>query len=310
MGETMVLFEANDRGLIQYDQNFYKSIGGAESNVAIGLSKLGHNSMWISKLGNDPFGKYIYNFIKGEGVDVSAVKFTDEKPTGVFFKENGKFNSTNIYYYRNQSAASLLNVDDIDEEAVKKVKYIHLTGITPALSQTCYEVVKHVMKLGKKHQIPVVFDPNIRYSLWNESEYIEVYKELLQYVDYFLPGESELKSIFPDFSEEESTNLLLAGGVKAIVIKKGINGATVYTDEGKQHIDGFPNEHVVDPVGAGDAFASGFLSGLLDGLSLNKSVERANLVGSMVTMVKGDCEGLPTKEEITGFLNEFDDVKR
>src|SRR5699024_5407508 len=110
--------------------------------------------------------------------------------------------------------------------------------------------------------------------------------------------------------QDEAIETVLRMGVEAVVIKKGKQGASLHSTDENQHITGYPNDYVVDPVGAGDGFAAGFISGLLDKLTLKEAVQRANLVGSMVTMVKGDCEGLPTREEIEKYLSQQTDINR
>ncbi|MBM7587436.1 2-dehydro-3-deoxygluconokinase [Bacillus pakistanensis] len=310
VGESMVLFEPNENGLIQYTDHFKKRIGGAESNVAIGLSKLGHSVSWISRLGDDPFGRYIYSFIRGEGVDVSQVKFDSNANTGIYFKQTGGFNQTSIYYYRQQSAASFLNHNDMKEDVISKARFLHITGITPALSQSCYETVIHAIKIARKHNVKVVFDPNIRTKLWDSSDYIPILKVILKMADFFLPGEDELKLLFPNEAPDEIIAKVLKFGVSTIIVKNGAAGATYHTKSESQHVSGYPNEHVKDPVGAGDGFAAGFISGLIEDLSLSDSVKRGNLIGSMVTMVHGDCEGLPSRQEVLGFEKKTSDVHR
>jgi 2-dehydro-3-deoxygluconokinase len=310
LGESMVLFEPNENGLIQYTDHFKKRIGGAESNVAIGLSKLGHSVSWISRLGDDPFGRYIYSFIRGEGVNVTQVKLDPHANTGIYFKQTGGFNQTSIYYYRNQSAASFLNPDDIKEDVISNARYLHITGITPALSQSCYETVLHAIKIARKNNVKVIFDPNIRTKLWDSSDYIPILKEILRMSDYFLPGADELKLLFPNEETDEVISKIFKYGVSTIVVKKGSAGATYYTKSESQNVSGYPNDHVKDPVGAGDGFAAGFISGLIEDLSISDSVRRGNLIGAMVTMVHGDCEGLPSREEVLGFERKTSDVQR
>ncbi|WP_257349808.1 sugar kinase [Pseudalkalibacillus decolorationis] len=310
LGESMVLFEPNENGLLQYTENFKKRVGGAESNVAIGLSKLGHSVSWISRLGDDPFGRYLYSFIRGEGVHVGQVKFDSYSSTGVYFKQTGGFNQTSIYYYRKHSAASLLKPSDISEKEIAMSKFLHITGITPALSKSCHETILYATQLAKKHNVKIIFDPNIRQKLWGNIDFKPILKELIKMSNYFLPGADELNLLFPNRDIEDIITEILDFGVEAIVVKNGSAGATYYTNYEGIVVSGYPNEHVKDPVGAGDGFATGFISGLLDGLTLFDSVKRGNLIGSMVTMVHGDCEGLPFREEIIGFDKNKSDVQR
>jgi len=310
LGETMVLFEPFQDGRMQYSDNFRKSIGGAESNVAIGLSKLGHRAAWISRFGQDPFGRYIYSYLKGEGVDVDHVVFDEEYRTGVYFKETGGFNQTNIFYYRNETAASKLQPEDIAGEMIAQAKYLHISGITSALSENCHETVMHVIELAKKSNVKIIFDPNIRQSLWNEERFIPTLKQILKHATYFLPGKDELSSLYPNMEEGKIIDSILDDGVEAVILKNGKYGASYHTKKEQKIVHGFPNEKVKDPVGAGDGFAAGFTSGLLDDLSLKESVRRGNLIGSMVTMVQGDCEGLPYRGEMEAFSNQTSDVQR
>jgi len=309
IGETMVLFEPQENGLMQYTDSFKKRIGGAESNVAIGLSKLGHTVTWISRLGNDPFGRYVHSFILGEGVQVKA-EFDSKAPTGIFFKQNGGFNQTTIQYYRENSAASFLSPEDIREEDISEARFLHVTGITPALSESCYKAIISAITIARKNNVKVVFDPNIRTKLWDSDTYIPVLTSILKMSDIFMPGEDELQQLFPEKSQEDIINEIFDYGIELIVVKKGAAGAAYHTKTQSEEVSGYPNENVIDPVGAGDGFAAGFLSGLLEGLSLEKAVDRANLIGSLVTMVKGDCEGLPTRDELLNFNNNQSDVLR
>lgn len=310
LGEAMVLLEPDRDGLMQYSEKFSKSIGGAESNVAIGLSKLGHNASWISRLGQDPFGRYIYSYLKGEGVNVDNVIFDPKKSTGVYFKETGGFNSTNIYYYRNDSAASYLKPKDLSEDIISKAKYLHITGITSALSENCHQTVMKAIEIAQKFNVKIIFDPNIRKNLWSSDQYIPVLKKIIKHTDYFLPGADELQLLYPNKNKVQAIEEILNDGTNVVVVKNGKHGASYFTKLEEKNVIGYPNENVKDPVGAGDGFAAGFISGLIDELTLEKSVIRANLIGSMVTMVQGDCEGLPYRSDIKTFLNQTSDVQR
>lgn len=140
-GETMILMNPQESGSLKYVNQFTKQIGGAESNFAIALTRLGFKTGWISRLGKDSFGDYMEAFIRGEGVDVSQIKRDKNYPTGLMFKERYELGETKVYYYRHDSAASKLQPEDLNEEYISQAKYLHLTGITPALSPSCRETV-------------------------------------------------------------------------------------------------------------------------------------------------------------------------
>ena len=311
-GETMVLFNPEQMLPLEYNHKFLKQIGGAESNVAIGLQRLGHTVGWFSKLGDDPFGRYIHKFVRGEGVDTSRCIYTNEAPTGIFFKEKRSATDIRVFYYRKNSAASLITPEDLDEEYIASAKILHVTGITPALSQTARESVFRAMEMAKKHNVKIVFDPNLRLKLWSKEEAKEVLLEMSKRADIILPGLDEGELMTGKKTPEEIANDLSFDGNKLIVIKLGDKGAYYQTDNEQGYVKGF-SAQVVDPVGAGDGFAAGVISGILREEPLAQAVKRGNAVGAIVVGVNGDVEGLPTNEEveqmIKGDINS-QDVKR
>lgn len=310
IGETMLLFTPNTEGHMRYASNFSRRFGGAESNVAIGLAKLEHRAGWISRVGDDEFGKALLSFLRGEGVDISQVKSDDIAPTGLYFKEKRTVSEFRIKYYRKGSAASKMNVNDINEEYLKQAKYLHVTGITPALSESCYETITFAMKLAKKNGVTVVFDPNLRRNLWSEEKAKEVLLELVSYADIVLPGLEEGEFLYGTNEPIKIGKRILDSGASLAVIKTGSEGAYYVTENKSEHVPGFEVSQIKDPVGAGDGFCAGFLSGLLDGLSIKESITRGNLVGSIVVKVDGDVEGLPERSELIKYQSHINDVAR
>jgi 2-dehydro-3-deoxygluconokinase len=304
IGESMVVFTPASGGLMRYATHFTKRIGGAESNVAVGLARLGHRVGWISRVGDDEFGKAVVAFLKGEGVDVSRVKIDKEAPTGVYFKEMRRQNDIRVYYYRKGSAASLLTPADLDEEYIASAKYLHITGITPALSAGCQETILTAINMARNNGVKIIFDPNLRLKLWKEDVARETLLRIASQADIVLPGITEATFLFGNHPLEKLGELLLEQGASLAVLKLGEQGAHYFTDKGNQWVPGFPVEQVVDPVGAGDGFAAGLISGLLDGLSIYHAVERANAVGALVTMVDGDVDGLPERDEIERLITK------
>ncbi|WP_085506106.1 sugar kinase [Thalassobacillus devorans] len=310
LGESMVLFASNSQGLLRYANDFSARVAGAESNVMIGLSRLGHKAGWISRIGNDELGQKVRSFIQGEGVDISQVKIDETFPTGIFLKEALNRERSRVYYYRSHSAASNMTEEDIAEDYIANAKYLHITGITPALSDKCYKAVHHAISTAKKHKVKICFDPNLRKNLWNEERARQVLLEIAGLSDIFLPGIDEAEFMFgvsdPKLIGEKAFQL----GVGLSIIKLGAEGAYYFTKEDKGLVKGSPVQQVVDPVGAGDGFAAGVLSGLLDGLSPKDSVERGNAIGAMVTLVPGDVEGLPDRNLLDSYFNNQEDVSR
>ncbi|MBP1949772.1 sugar kinase [Virgibacillus litoralis] len=302
-GETMVLFEPVQMFPLEYVSQFHKHIGGAESNVSIGLKRLGHQVGWFSKLGNDPFGRYILQFIRGEGIDTSACIQTDEAPTGLLFKEKKSHENLNVFYYRKHSAASLMTPEDLDESYIANAKFLHVTGITPALSETCEQTVFRVMDIAKKNNTTIVFDPNLRLKLWKAEKARAVLLKMSELADVILPGLDEGTFLTGETEPEGITAALNKNGKKTIVVKLGSKGAYYHTDEESGYVTGYPASQVIDPVGAGDGFAAGIISGMLRNDSLPATVARGNAIGAIVVGMHGDVEGLPREDELERYLD-------
>ncbi|PAE25725.1 sugar kinase [Bacillus sp. 7894-2] len=313
IGETMALFTPNEEGMLRHAHSFSMKFGGAESNVAIGLSRLGHRSRWISRLGEDEFGDAMLSFIRGEGVDVSYVTRDQTAPTGVFFKEFRRLNDTRVYYYRKDSAASRMNADWLLDESILDAEYLHLTGITPGLSLSCREMLEKAIRIAKGNGTKIVFDPNLRLKIWrDEEEARQFLKKYASESDIVLPGISEAEFLFGTFSPEEYVEKFHDLGIETVIMKLGKEGSLISSSSGLvKKIPGFTVERVIDPVGAGDAFAAGVLSGLLEGKMLEEAVLQGNAMGAMVTMVNGDAEGLPTRSDLVSFMKgNLEDVTR
>ncbi|OIJ14683.1 2-dehydro-3-deoxygluconokinase [Anaerobacillus alkalilacustris] len=312
IGETMVLFTPESSPLMRYAHSYSRKFGGAETNVAIGLTRLGHQSGWISKVGNDEFGKAMVSFIRGEGVDVSQVTTDETAPTGLYFKEVKSGDNVRVQYYRKGSAASTLQPTDLNEEYIAHAKYLHITGITPALSDSCYETILEAINIAKGNGVKVIFDPNLRRKLWSEEKARRVLLEIAALADIILPGVDEGNFMFGESDPEKLGQLFLDHGASLVILKVGAKGAYYFTTENSQLVPGYPVESVIDPVGAGDGFAAGVISGLLDGLEIEEAVARGNAVGALATQIQGDFEGLPNREEIEQFTSESgsEDISR
>ncbi|MGM0409977.1 MAG: sugar kinase [Bacillota bacterium] len=312
LGETMVMMTPKSEGKLKYISDFSKNLGGAESNFAIGLARLGIETGWISRLGNDSFGDYIEFFIRGEGVDVSKVIRDDKNPTGLMVKERRSIGETKVFYYRNNSAASHMQPADLDESYLKHAKILHLSGITPALSKSCRKTVYKAIDIAKANDLKISFDPNIRLKLWNNKNLMR--KEMINIckkADIILPGFEEAKKIFEKENEKELINEFLEYNPEVVVMKMGEKGAIFATEKDNfTQVDSYSPDKIIDTIGAGDGFAAGFISGLLRGYSYHKSVKLGNAVGAFALTVKGDVEGLPTQEELDEFFGEKEEIIR
>ncbi|PAE09176.1 2-dehydro-3-deoxygluconokinase [Terribacillus saccharophilus] len=304
LGETMMQFTPESEGLMRHAATYIAKIAGAETNTLIGLARLGHNTGWISKVGNDEFGHKILMAVRGEGVDTSQTRMDPSFPTGTFFKEIVREGEVRIQYYRENSAASKLSTDDLDESYFAGVKYLFITGITPALSKSAKEAIFNSIELAKKNDLKVVFDPNIRKKLWSESEAKKALIEIAKHADIVLPGKSEGDFLFGTDDPKQIADSFLRLGASLVVVKLGDKGAYYSQRQTTGFVPGFKVPKIVDPVGAGDSFAAGLLSGLIDNESIPDAVKRGCAMGAMAVMVKGDYEGLPDKKRLKQFMSQ------
>lgn len=220
LGESMVLFTPDSVGSLSYATKFDKTIGGAESNVAIALSRLGHRVGWMSRVGNDSFGLSVRNFIRGEGVDTQNVVFDEKNQTAVFFKERKNGNEPKVYYYRRNSAASYMDATDLNEGYISKATFLHITGITPALSLTCKETIFKAIEIARRNNVNVVLDPNIRLKQWSKIEAREVLTEIARSCDIVLPGIEEGIILTGEETPEKISKSLLQGKTQTVIVNK------------------------------------------------------------------------------------------
>ncbi|WP_409347234.1 sugar kinase [Paenibacillus sp. MBLB4367] len=307
-GETMgLLFPTGSKGL-EYSPLLEQSFGGAESNLAIGLARLGHRIGWFGLLGSDPIGNIIEKRLRGEGVDVSRSSRVTGSPTGLMLRE-AVAGKTSVYYYRKFSAASTMTPAQLDESYIAGAKLLHITGITTALSDTCRETVLEAVRMAKRNGVKVCFDPNLRLKLWTIEEARETLLPIAKEADYFLPGLDELKLLYDTDDTDRIFGHLHQLG--SVCIVKGGEAETFVVENGAvESVPFFPVERVVDTVGAGDGFCAGFLAGVLRGMSSKEAVRIGSLIGAMVVQVEGDWQGLPTWEQVEAVLGNKKHVER
>lgn len=300
IGETSAVFVAKKLGKMRYSAEFEIRPGGAEATVAVGLVRMGHSAGWVSRLGNDELGYYLLALIRGEGVDVSQVDMSDTAQTAIFLRERLPGGKARHFYYRSGSAFSTLDADDLDESYIADAKILHLTGITPALSDSCLRMVQKAIEIAKEHHVPVSFDPNMRKKIWDGMRARETLEPIFKQADYLLPGIEDLAALYgPSLNELEVLRYLQSLGCNNVVMKLGSRGALV-GQKGKEpfYVESSPIEHPVDLMGAGDAFAAGFLSGLLENASIADAADMGNGVARIAIQALGNIESLPTRDDL------------
>jgi 2-dehydro-3-deoxygluconokinase len=304
-GEPMAMFYANETGPLHEVFSFSKALAGAESNVATGLSRLNHPTGYVTKLGEDNFGHFIAGAMKKENIDTDNITFTKENSTGMLIKSKVVTGDPKVEYFRKNSAASKLSLVDFDEAYFNSAGHLHVTSISSALSKSCHEFSIHAMEFMKRQGKTVSLDPNLRPSLWlNTETMVNTINDLATRCDWFLPGLGEGKILTGLSTPEEIADYYLARGVSLVVIKLGPEGAYYKSSEGEGYVDGFKVEKVIDTVGAGDGFAVGVISAMLEKLPIAEAVKRGNAIGALAVMSPGDMDGLPTREELAKFMQQ------
>ncbi len=237
---------------------FLVDAGGAESNVAAHVAALGHRAVWFSALGADALGRRVARQLAARGVDVSRVRFDDAHPTGLYVKDPGN----GVLYYRGGSAAAHLSAADADEVSFEGVDLLHVSGITAAISESACDFLARVMERAHEHGVPVSFDVNHRAPLWDAAIAAPVLLELARSADIVLVGRDEAETLWGTATAAEARALL--PDVAELIVKDGDVGATAFVGADEVFVPALAVE-VVEPVGAGDAFAGGYLAGLLSG---------------------------------------------
>lgn len=310
IGDAMIAMCPREKGPIIFCDSFKRKVGGAELNVAIGCARLGLKSGWISRLGNDDFGKYIMKTARGEGINTSEVKLVDGYQTSVYFREVLSDGSSRSFYYREKSPTSTMKREDLNEEYFKEAKVLHITGVFPSITKNNQEIILEAVKLAKKNNLTISFDPNIRLKMWTKDEAKAYIEKILPNVDILLIGDEEIEILLGKTSIEDAIKMFHNYGIEKVIVKKGAKGAVGSDGKNVYEVDAIKPKALVDTVGAGDGFAAGFLTALCKGETLKDCVEFGNAVGSLVVGVEGDNEGLPYYDDVLVHLGKSKKVER
>jgi len=299
-GEALAVFAAVESGPLARARHFVRYAAGAELNVAIGLARLGLRVGWLSRLGRDSLGQFVLDTVAAEGIDATAITVDPARPTGHYLKSRSVDGSDpQIEYFRAGSAASALSVADYRPAWFAGARHVHLTGVAAAISDSSCELALHVAREARAAQQRLTFDPNLRPRLWRSpAEMVARVNELAALAHWVMPGLEEGYILTGAATPDAIAAFYLQRGVEGVVVKLGSRGAYVRTADLRAEVPTAPVEHVVDTVGAGDGFAAGFISALLEGHDARFAAARGNLVGAMAIQAVGDSEGLPTREQL------------
>ncbi|MCY7388913.1 MAG: sugar kinase [Burkholderiales bacterium] len=300
VGEAMALFIARQSGALSEVRDFQRATAGAELNVAVGLSRLGFRIGYVSRLGKDSLGSALLDFMAAERIDLRQVVVDADHRTGFMLKSlelNGA--DPSVEYFRQGSAASHLSCADKPVGDFAQARHLHLTGILPALSTSALDLTFALAAQFKQAGSRVSFDPNLRPRLWPSTQVmIETLNRLAANADLVMPGLAEGRLMTGRQNAPEIADFYLERGARQVVVKLGVEGAYYADEQGTGTAPGLAVAKVVDTVGAGDGFAVGVISALLEGLPLAAAAARGNFIGARVVQFPGDCDGLPTRAQL------------
>ncbi|GGU15449.1 ribokinase [Streptomyces coeruleorubidus] len=300
-GETMAALRA--RGALRLGGSLGLSVAGAESNVAIGLARLGHRVRWAGRVGADELGALVLRTLRAENIDTGhAVTDDTGRPTGLLLTEPRLGTLTRVSYYRAGSAGSAVSPADVLPALAPGTRVLHLTGITPALGPSAADAALTAAATAHESGITVCLDVNYRSRLWSADQARTALRPMLAHVDLLIASEDELPLVLerPAADEPEAVDSIVSAGVREVVVKRGAHGATSFTADGASDCAARQVD-AVDLVGAGDAFVAGYLSGLLDGADIPARLRRAVTTAAFAVATRGDWEGLPSRDELSLF---------
>lgn len=298
LGETMGLLVQSSPGVPRNGEPMSFGIGGSESNVAIGVRRLGVEATWIGRIGDDPAGAMITRELRAERVD--AVTTVDPAPTGLMLRWRPAAQRGRVEYYRRDSAGAHLCEADVPAELIRRASVLHASGITLALGAAPAGAVAHAIALAREAGVTVSFDLNYRRALWDEATAAPALTETVRNADIVFAGGDEAAIIVGTRDPLEAALAIEQLGPQQVLIKLGADGCLARIN-GATHELPAPRVVVLDTVGAGDAFAAGYLADLIAGAAPAQRLATAVAAGAWAVTVSGDWEGMPDRRALDLF---------
>jgi 2-dehydro-3-deoxygluconokinase len=309
LGEPLIGFVAAEHRPLLDARDYRAYVVGAESNVAIGLARLGVGVAYIGRVGDDGLGTTILRRFRAEGVDAAGVTVEIGAPTGLLIRDVRPLVASSVLYRRSGSAGSRIAPDDLERSGgLRGARWLHVTGITPALSSTAAAAVEAAMDAARSADATISFDINHRRRLWSDEAAAPVLRPLAQRADVVLGDPAELALVA---GGEPSAQRLIDAGASLVVTKRGVDGASAF-DRGGQSVDvpAVAVSGAIDPIGAGDAFCAGFIAARLDGTDIDTALRWGAACAAACIVVEGDVEAFPTRAELLAMLAGGPDTVR
>lgn len=295
-GECMVEFFADEP--LTWARTFTKTFGGDSCNAAVAAARLGTSVGYLTRVGDDPFAPFLLDAWQRHGLDTSRCRLVPGF-NGLYLISVQADGERQFTYYRDGSAASTSSPEDLDEPYVAQARWLHVTGVSQAISPSCRATVRAALLMAKEHGLSTSFDPNLRLSLWSLQEARAAMLEILPLVDVVFPSLPEEATALTGANHPEAVaRFFLDHGVQLVVGKLGADGCFTATERAYAHIGAFLPDRVVDTSGAGDAFAGAFLHGMLSTGRPDLAARIAVVTAGLKLRARGALESQPNRDEV------------
>jgi 2-dehydro-3-deoxygluconokinase len=291
LGEPLIVFLADDQDDVRTAKKYSISVAGAEANVAVAATRLGLDVVFQTRVGVDQLGDVVLTQLTNEGVAVAHVTRNDAF-TGALVRNRGISSPTNVTYLRKGSAASTMVPSDIDEATLASSKWLHVTGITAAISESAKSTLLKAIEIAKSNQVKISLDLNIRKKLWSDENARDTLAKIANEIDLIIGGVKEFELVFGSVDPELNLQSAMSKGVTLAIMTNG-EGEMRICDHGNRFNFTPFFRTTMDPVGSGDAFAAGLLSGLIANLPLLDAIKQGSECGALTASQLGDWPGLP-----------------
>lgn len=295
IGEPLMELSNTDKGI--YKEGF----GGDTSNFLMAAARQGVSTAYFTKIGQDTFGNSFMKLWESENVDTSYIKRMKTAHTGLYFityTEKGH----EFSYFRAGSAASTMTPEEVPEDLIASSRLLHISGISQAISNSACDAVFEAVKLAKKHNVIVTYDPNVRLKLWSWDRAKAIINATVPYSDIFMPSLEDAETLTGMSGSDKITDYYHSLGVSIVVLKLGKNGVMVSDGKQKKIIPGYVVE-TVDQTGAGDTFDGAFCARYVKGATPFEAAQYANAAAALSTKGYGAVTPIPREKEVEDFLS-------
>lgn len=301
IGECMIeLFSEEPIGEAD---TFTRSLAGDSFNICVAAQRLGTSAGYVTRLGDDPFAAYLLNTWNSLGIDTSRIRTVDGF-NAVHFVALMPDGNREFVYYRNGSAPTTLEPDDLDPDYIGSAKILHCSGIAQAISESARATVLKAAQIAKERGLKVSYDPNYRHQLWRPEDMRSAATELLPYVDYFLPNSSDdAPALMGSDDPYRMVEHFREVGAPVVAVTRGEEGAVIGFEDRVVEIPPYSPGGPIDSTAAGDAFNGAFIHGLLNGMSVPESGRLGTITAGLKLRQRGAIGGMPTREEAFGVFD-------